>query len=51
LSPEANVIKIEMERRAREGDAPDPRLVPQWREAYEDVVWSMINSPEFVFVP
>jgi hypothetical protein len=51
LSPEANVIKIEMERRAREGDAPDPRLVPQWREAYEDIVWSMINSPEFVFVP
>jgi len=51
LRSEANVIKIEMQRRARVGDAPDPRLRPQWREAYEDVVWSLINSPEFVWVP
>jgi len=51
LRPEANVIKVEMERRAREGDPPDPRLRANWREGYEDVVWTLINSPEFVWVP
>lgn len=51
LRSEANLIKIEMERRARVGDPADPRLRPQWREAYEDVVWSLINSPEYVWVP
>ncbi len=51
LRPEANVIKVEMERRAREGDPADPRLRPAWREAYEDIVWSLVNSPEFVIVP
>lgn len=51
LRSEANLIKIEMERRARQGDPADPRLRPEWREAYEDIVWSLINSPEFVWVP
>jgi len=51
LRSEANLIKLEMERRARAGDPPDPRLRAEWREAYEDVVWSLINSPEFVWVP
>lgn len=51
LRSEANLIKIEMERRARMGDPGDPRLRPQWREAYEDVVWSLINSPELIWVP
>lgn len=51
LRSEANLIKIEMERRARVGDPADPRLRTPWREAYEDVVWSLINSPEYVWVP
>ena len=51
LAPEANSIKIEMERRAREGKPPDPRLRSQWREVYEDFVWSIINTPEFVWMP
>ena len=49
--PEATTIKNEMERRARVGDPPDPRLSPAWREAYEDLVWTVINSPEFVWIP
>jgi hypothetical protein len=40
-----------MEHRARAGEPPDPRLDPAWREALEDVVWGVINSPEFVWVP
>ncbi|GAA5510610.1 DUF1553 domain-containing protein [Novipirellula caenicola] len=51
LAAEANRIKIELEQRAREGDPADPRLVPEWRERYEDVVWAVFNSPEFVWIP
>ncbi|MEA3208222.1 MAG: hypothetical protein QOE70_1279 [Chthoniobacter sp.] len=51
LMPEATQVKIEMERRARAGDPPDPRLVPAWRETFEDFVWAMINIPEFVWMP
>ena len=49
--PEATTIKNELERRAHLGEAPDPGLEPGWREAFEDLVWSVINSPEFVWIP
>jgi Protein of unknown function (DUF1553)/Protein of unknown function (DUF1549)/Planctomycete cytochrome C/Concanavalin A-like lectin/glucanases superfamily len=51
LRSEANEIMLEQERRARLGDPADPRLETSWRESYEDVVWTLINSPEFVWVP
>ena len=51
LMPAATEVKIEMERRAREGDPPDPRLANAWREKYEDFVWAVINLPEFVWMP
>ncbi len=51
LSEEANRIKIEMEKRAREGDPPTVALRPQWRERMEDALWSLMNSPEFVYLP
>ncbi|MGQ0637041.1 MAG: DUF1549 and DUF1553 domain-containing protein [Planctomycetaceae bacterium] len=51
LSPEATRIKLELERVAREGDPPTGRLSSEWRERMEDVVWALVNSPEFVFVP
>lgn len=51
LNPEATKIKLEAERAARAGDPPTERLAPAWRERMEDAVWSLINSPEFVFVP
>jgi hypothetical protein len=51
LHKDANRLKLVMERRAREGDPPDPRLAPEWRERYEDLVWSLVNSPEFVWIP
>lgn len=33
------------------GDPPTARLQPDWRQRYEDLLWSLINAPEFVFVP
>lgn len=51
LAEDANRVKIEMEQRARNGDPADPRLKPDWRMLFEDVVWAVVNSPEFVWVP
>ena len=51
LRSEANTIALEVERLARAGQPPDPRLRPAWREVFEDVVWSVINIPEFVWLP
>ena len=51
LSPEATTIQIERERAARAGDPPTNRLTLAFRERMEDIVWALINGPEFVFVP
>ena len=51
LQSEANSIKIEMEQRARAGPPGDPRLRPAWRDLYEDFVWGVVNTREFVWLP
>jgi|GEM_PF-1574246 len=51
LSSEATVIRMEEERRLRLGDAPTRRLTAEFREYYEDLLWSLINAPEFTLVP
>ncbi|HRQ87236.1 MAG TPA: DUF1553 domain-containing protein, partial [Bacteroidia bacterium] len=51
VSPEANSIQIEIEHRVQQGPAPDPRLKNEWREVYEDIVWSLVNDREFVWIP
>jgi hypothetical protein len=51
LRSEANVIQQEWERRMRAGPPADPRLQPAWREVYEDAVWSIVNTREFVWMP
>ncbi|MBA2115275.1 DUF1553 domain-containing protein [Bremerella alba] len=51
LRSEANTIQQEHARRARVGPPSDPRLQPQWREVYEDMVWSVVNLREFVWMP
>ncbi len=51
LVPEANEIQEEWQRRVLLGPPVDPRLEPGWREVYEDVIWSLINDQEFVWVP
>ncbi len=51
LQSEANTIQKEVERRVWLGSPPDPRLRVEWREAYDDVVWSLFNHREFVWIP
>jgi hypothetical protein len=51
LDPEANVVRLQQEAAARTGDPPTDRLDPKWRARMEDVLWSLVNSPEFVFTP
>jgi len=51
LSAEATVIRMEEERRLRLGDQPTGRLTAGFRERAEDVLWALVNSPEFVMVP
>lgn len=51
LSEEANRIKVELEKRVLAGDPPTNRLRTEWRERLEDVVYALVNSPEFIFVP
>ena len=47
----ATKVQNEVERRVRKGPPPDPRLQPQWREVYEDLIWSLVNQREFVWMP
>ncbi|WDQ17640.1 DUF1553 domain-containing protein [Rhodopirellula sp. P2] len=51
LVPEANEIQKEWQRRVIRGPAPDPKLRPEWREVYEDIVWSLVNDRQFVWIP
>jgi len=51
LVPEANHIQNEWQIRVLRGPAADPRLRPEWREVYEDIVWSLVNDRQFVWVP
>jgi hypothetical protein len=51
LSAEATLIRMEEERRLRMGDEPTRRLTKEFRERFEDGLWALLNSPEFVVLP
>jgi hypothetical protein len=51
LSEESNRVQIELQKAVKRGDPPSPRLQPDWRLRYEDMLWAILNSPEFVFIP
>lgn len=51
LNDEATRVKLDMEAAVRVGDPPTQRLTEDWRQRMEDMIWAMMNSPEFVFVP
>jgi hypothetical protein len=45
--PEANSLRLEEEAEAKQGDPPTARLAPDWRSRFEDVLWAMLNAPEW----
>ncbi len=49
--PRSARIKIDVEQQANEPDTPTRRLEASWRERMEDMVWCLVNSPEFLFLP
>jgi hypothetical protein len=50
LSPEATTIQMQVEKQVHQGPSVDPRINPDWRERYEDLIWSLINHREFVWL-
>ena len=51
LTQDADRVKRELAAIALRGDPPSPRLAADWRERAEDLVWTLFNTPEFVFLP
>jgi hypothetical protein len=51
LNIEANKIKQQLEAAVRRGPPASPRLDNDWRLRMEDMVWVLMNSPEFIFLP
>ncbi|NQV23211.1 MAG: DUF1553 domain-containing protein [Rhodopirellula sp.] len=51
LHPDASTLQVETHDLVAKGDAPTKKLTSTWRERFEDMLWSLMNSPEFVFAP
>ncbi len=51
LHPEANTLQVETHEIVNLGDPPTKRLAAAWRQRFEDMLWVVMNSPEFVFAP
>ena len=51
VNDEANLVRVEQEKAARRGDPPTEKLDPKWRTRMEDVLWAMLNAPEWAFSP
>ena len=50
MSSGANVTRGEQAAAVRRGDPPTARLTPEWRESLEDLVWALLNSPEWTSI-
>jgi len=50
MRSEANSLRLVEEAAARRGEAPTARLDADWRRRFEDVVWALLNAPEWTHV-
>lgn len=51
LEPEQTRLMLAAQERVAKGEPPTLRLTDDFRERAEDVLWALINIPEFVVVP
>ncbi|MEX2175725.1 MAG: DUF1553 domain-containing protein [Pirellulaceae bacterium] len=51
LQSESNAIRLAWQKEVEKGDPPTTQLAADWRERAEDLVWTLLNSPEFVWIP
>ncbi len=49
LNDMATTVRMQEEAAARKGDPATDRLTSVWRRRAEDVVWALVNSPEFLY--
>ncbi len=49
--PNSTIAQEALQVEVEAGDPISPQLESSWRERYEDVLWTLLNSPEFVFLP
>jgi len=51
LDAEATTVRMAQETAARQGEPPTEKLDAHWRTRMEDVLWAMLNAPEWAFSP
>jgi hypothetical protein len=51
LDGEATTVRMAQEAAARKGDPATDKLDPTWRQRLEDILWAMLNAPEWAFSP
>lgn len=51
LEGEQTLLMMKAQKSVDRGEPPTRRLSSEFRKRVEDVVWSLINSPEFIFIP
>lgn len=51
LDSEATIVRQQQEADARAGDPPTKKLSLDWRQRMEDILWAMLNAPEWAFSP
>ena len=51
LEAEQTRLMLKAEHRVARGEQPTVRLTIDFRKRVEDVLWALINSPEFVVIP
>lgn len=51
LEAEQTRLMLAAQQRVARGEPPTARLTTDFRERVEDVLWALVNSPEFVVIP
>jgi hypothetical protein len=51
LDAEATLVRQAQEAAARKGEPPSAKLNNDWRQRLEDILWAMLNAPEWAFSP